>query len=551
MLEITPIGGIGEIGMNMINFTDGQKSFLIDCGLSFPREGYLGIDAVIPNYEEFVRRFPETKTIFITHAHEDHIGGLTFLLEQYDNFTIYAPKYAVALIKAKLDRNKIKTNSDIKEIDYYKTIKLGEFSVEYLRVDHSIPDASALFIKNPEKNILYVSDFRFYGQHKKSFIKRIKELNKSDKIEILMSDSTSVLDRKDSVSVEEVYKEMTNQFKNAKERIFVALFSSNVERINQVIDLCNKFKKDLFISGANLKLHVSLAEKTGHITADTSCIKNDKEYQYSNRNKTVVLSTGSQAEKNSSIMRLSIGEHHYAEIEKDDLIIFSSSKIPGNEKPITEMINRLLEKGAEVVTYETAKVHTSGHANKAELTEFLGLVKAKYFIPVHGERIHLDAYTKLAIKSGVKKHNAFLLSTKKGIRFAGSEIQTFKTKPVERLYVDNFSKARIPDYVIDERRELALKGLIVLTIVTDANGKTQSPPYISSRGFAIHENMIFAIERVSQLLYEVSKTRKLTKKTYNHIHDLTSIAQKEFRKIFKIKPEVMVNIITFDNNLKA
>lgn len=541
-MKIIPIGGIGEIGMNMILLKSGEDSIVIDCGVLFPPFQYLGVETIVPDYKQFCEKFSQTKTFFITHGHEDHVGGIPYLLDHCSP-NIYATAYASEVIKARcasvLGNKKVPI---IKTVKFGDVIKVPGFEVEYIQVDHSIPDSSALFIRTHDSNVLYVADFRLMGKYKNSFLNRISEIKKDKNIDILLSDSTNAHEESDSISEDDVMLSLDSYFNKAKNKIIVTLFSSNISRINQIIKLSKKYKKSLFISGTNLKTHINIARSLGYLEPDDNCIRPDNELSKTDEKDIVLICTGSQAEKYSSIVRLS-KDMHNLKINEDDLVIFSSSQIPGNEKVIMSTINKLSEKGAQIVYSDDYGVHCSGHANKKELKEVISNIKPKYFIPMHGEHLHLKEHINLAIEEGVKDKNCFIMKNGDEFVYDGENAKIKKKHEFNRCYVDSVTRELIDDVVIKERESIAENGLIIVTILVNDSGQIASKPQLMSYGTSKSAEVQEVLDDIEDKLFSFCKKHSKKGHLAKEIQEIKSMTKREFRKKYDNKPEVILNFL--------
>jgi ribonuclease J len=546
MVKIVPIGGIGEIGMNMILLNSGSGSIVIDCGILFPPFQNLGVDTVVADYKEFCEQFKNVKAFFITHGHEDHVGGIPYLI-QHCKPKIYATSYAAEVIRAKCRKvlgKDFKIN--IQLVKFGDKIREGNFVVEYMEVDHSIPDSSALFIKTPKSNILYVADFRLSGKNKQTFLSKVRQIKNENEIDILLSDSTNAQDEGSSVSEEDVLMSLDSYFKKAKKKIIVTLFSSNVSRINQIITLCKKHKKSLFISGFNLKMHLNIARTLGYMEPDDGCIRPDSEMSKTREENKVLICTGSQAEKNSSIMKLSHGVHQSIKINEGDLVIFSSSQIPGNEKMIMNAINRLSEKGAEIVYSGDYGVHCSGHANRNELRELLKIIRPKFFVPMHGEHIHLRYHIGLAVEEGVPEKNCFIMKSGDELSYDGEGIKIRNIYKFRRFYVDSVTGELIDDTIIKEREIASESGLIIVSLIINNMGQVSAKPQILPYGVSRSSTVEDLIRKIEDKILVFCKKRPKTEHIAKDIHEIKAMVKREFRKAYDNKPEVVINLVELD-----
>jgi ribonuclease J len=545
MLKIIPIGGIGEIGMNMILMNSGEDYILIDCGILFPPFQNLGVEVVVPDYKKFCNIFKNLKKVFITHGHEDHIGGLPYLLKE-SKVEVFAPRYASELIKSRCKRLSVK-EPKINLIKFDEDIVSGKFSVNYIKVDHSIPDSACLFIRTPEANILYAADFRLNGKNSDLFIKKIKEICSKHKIDVLLSDSTNAEDEAESISEEEVMSHIDKYFSLASKKIIVTMFSSNVARINQIISLSKKYKKKLFITGNNLKNHINISRSIAYLEPDEGCIRPDKEIGLTEDKDIVVLCTGSQAEKNSAISKLANGELKGVNIEKDDLVIFSSSQIPGNEKPIMNVINKLSTRGAKIVYSKDFGIHCSGHANREELKSFIKIVKPKYFLPMHGEQIHLVSHIDIALEEGVSQDNCFILKSGDEFSYDGNLGSVESVHKIDRFYVDSVTGDLIDDSVISERMGMSEHGVLFLNIFYDKTGKPFCIPNIVPYGLSKSEGMSLLLKNIEQEIWAFCKNDLLSKKITDELENIKTIVKRKFRKAYGNRPEILMNMVEIKN----
>ncbi len=547
MIKLTPIGGTGEIGMNMFAFESGGHVIFIDCGVLFPPFQYLGVEAIVTDYEALCDRYKKIDAIFITHGHEDHVGGLPYLF-QHIKPKIYATPYASEVIKFRVANvlgPKFKT--DVSEIKYGSVIKEGPFNIEYIQVDHSIPDASALFITTKGLRVLYVTDFRFSGRNKSEFLSRIQEIKSKGEIDLLLSDSTNADNMDESVSEQDVLENLDRYFVKAKGRIVVTLFSSNISRVNQLVSLCKKHGKSLFIAGQNLKTHVSIAKKLGYLENDKGCIKPDSELSHTAKSKAVFLCTGSQAERNSSIMKLSNGVHPQLKIENGDLVIFSSSKIPGNEKLIMDAINRLAERGAQIIYSDD--VHCSGHANVDELRELIKEVRPRYFLPIHGEYLHLKSHVDIAVSEGIPRDNCFVPKNGDHLSYEDKEFSYISSieKP-GRMYVDSMTRELIDGSVLKERAICAERGLMSVVLVPNQKNSSKLfvRPRIFTKGISQSQAMLGLVSVIEKKVAEFIRQNNKHKKLTDMREDIKQLVKREVRRQYDDKPDVVVLVVEND-----
>jgi len=534
LLKILPIGGVNEIGMNQFLFSYENTKILIDAGLGFPREANLGIDAVVPDYKQIFNLFPDISKLFISHAHEDHIGSIPYLLEQ-KNISIIAPQYAAKLIEHKCNNffNNKKINIQIAEegIEYVE----GPFTIQYIWTNHSIPDTAAIFIKTPTNNILFSSDFKLVG--KIDYIKNINRvIKKQGPIDIVLGDSTNALEAGYSIDDLKVEEGLDEIFKKSKGKIIVTLFSSHIDRINMFIRLCKNNDKTLFFSGLNLHLHTELAKSLNYLEDLKGILLDIEDLKKTPKNKVVLICTGSQGEENSSIFKLSKDRHPFTNIEKGDSIIFSSSTIPGNEKDILSTVNNFIEKEAIVYTDDRSLVHASGHACSSEIIDFIKNIKPNIFIPIHGEAIHLKANIDLAVSCGVK--NCINLKKDNFLVIDDNKFNYIEIPKINKLFLDKTSKVLIEKDIIKERKRISSTGLIIVNLII----KSKTLLKVDIESIAVVKTKdLDKIYKNIELKVIKSYSKNLNKE--NLIERIKNYTKQEFRYYFKDKPEVFVNLI--------
>lgn len=539
MVNFTTIGGIGEIGMNMFCVESKEGSFFIDSGISFPKKD-LGIEVIIPDFEKILKVFNKTNILIVTHGHEDHIGAIPYLLK-HKNMQIYATKFTSKLIQKKCSSilgRKFKIN--IKEVDFNKDIKIKDFKLKFLKVNHSIPDSSGLLIKHDLIKTLFLSDFRM-GQYTK---RSIDEASK-EKVDVLFSDSTSIGTDINN-SEKSVVDNLDKYIKQAKGKIIVTLFSSNIFRINDVINLAVKNKRKIFVSGSNIRNNLSIANDLGYID-NYDEIRKDREFSSSKDKDILVICTGSQGETLSSMEKISLGYHKYLNIEEGDLILFSSSKIPGNERKIITVMNRLSRKGAKIVEGEEKGIHISGHASKKELKEIIEKVNPKFFIPIHGEYIHLNEHLNLVRENSFyNKDNSFILEPGFSVNFLNNKKYFLKEKlEVSEKFLDSVTMSFLDSNVIKEREKISKRGLFFVLVRLN---KKASPLSFVIESIASVGNDKFikvkeSIER--KLLKNYKKSKIFENKFEKYDSDIKNFIKREFRKTYQDKPEVFVKFLNF------
>ena len=501
-LKIIPLGGLHEIGKNITVFEYGNEIIVVDCGLSFPEDDMLGIDLVIPDITYLEKNVDKIKGLIITHGHEDHIGGVPYLLKKI-NIPIYAPKLAVGLIKNKLEEHKLLRSTKLHDVRQGQVIKLGKnFKVEFIRSSHSIPDSVMLAITTPAGTVLHTGDFKVdYTPIDGQLMDfgRIAELGNKG-ILALMSDSTNAERKGFTMSESTVGEVFDKLFLHCTKRIVVATFASNVHRVQQIVNSAIKYNRKIAICGRSMINMITTAKELGYIQCpdnifiDIDMIKNYTDDQL------VIITTGSQGEPMSALTRMAAGEHRKVKITPNDLVIISATPIPGNEKFVSKVIDDLMQIGAEVVYSSLEAIHVSGHACQEEQKLIIALAKPKYFIPVHGEYRQLIAHNETAQNMGIEKDNIIMLSNGRvlEINYEGAEFTN--TVPSGRILVDGLGIGDVGNIVLRDRQHLSQDGLIIIVLTMDSStGEVVAGPDVISRGFVYvreSENLMDEVKAV-------------------------------------------------------
>ena len=508
-LKIIPLGGLHEIGKNITVFEYEDEIIVVDCGISFPEDDMLGVDLVIPDVTYLVKNQEKIKGMVITHGHEDHIGGIPYFLKQI-NVPIYATRLTAGLISNKLEEHKLLRSTDMHIVNQGDTIKLGNnFTVEFIRSSHSIPDSVMLAITTPAGTILHTGDFKVdYTPIDGQIMNfgRIAELGGKG-ILALMSDSTNAERRGFTMSESSVGDLFEKLFMNCTKRIVVATFASNVHRIQQIVNSAVKYGRKIAVCGRSMINIITTAVELGYIECPENIfIDIDMIGSYTD-DQLVIITTGSQGEPMSALTRMAAGDHRKVKITPNDLIIISATPIPGNEKYVSKVIDDLMQLGAEVVYSALADVHVSGHACQEEQKLILALAKPKYFIPVHGEYRQLRAHQETAELMGIDKDNIFMLTNGRVLELNENEAKFTGTVPSGRVLVDGLGVGDVGNIVLRDRQHLAQDGLIVIVLTMDSQtGEVVAGPDVISRGFVYvreSENLMDDVKSVVR--HEVSK----------------------------------------------
>ena len=485
-VRIIPLGGLHEIGKNMTVYECGDDMFIVDCGLAFPDDEMFGVDVVIPDFTFVEKNKDKIRGIVITHGHEDHIGGLAYLLKTV-NIPVYATRLTLALIEGKLKEHGLLGRVKLIEKHPGDHIKLGSFDVELIAVNHSIPDACALAISTKAGLIIQTGDFKVdYTPVAGPVIDlaRFGQLGQQGVL-ALLADSTNA-ERPGATKSERVVGDtFETLFKKAEDRrIIIATFSSNVHRLQQIVDCCVKHGRKLAVSGRSMVNMVERASDMGYLNIpEGTLVDLDVLGRYPD-NKLVIATTGSQGEPMSALTRMAMNDHRKITVTPNDFIILSASPIPGNEESVTRVINALLRQGAEVIYEKTYDLHTSGHAQQDELKLMLALTKPRFFMPVHGEYKHLKKHCDLAAAMGVPRENMVIGEIGRIVELSPERIALGGTVPSGSVMVDGLGVGDVGSIVLRDRKHLAQDGLIIVVVAMDsATGEVVSGPDIVSRGF--------------------------------------------------------------------
>lgn len=504
-LSIIPLGGLGEIGLNMMVFEYGDDIIIVDAGLMFPEEEMLGVDIVIPDITYLKERKDKIRGIIITHGHEDHIGALPYIIREI-NVPIYATPLTIGLIKGKLKEHKLDEASELISVKPRQIIELGCFSVEFIRVTHSIVDGVGLGITTPVGRIVHTGDFKLDQTPVDGELLDFHKFSEyGDKGTLaLLSDSTNSEREGYTLSEKEVGKAIERVFGAAKKRIILATFASNIHRIQQVIDAAVKFDRKVILNGRSIINNAQVALDLGYLKMpEKTWIKLDEMKNYS-PDKIAIITTGSQGEPMSSLARMAVNEHKDVQIEEGDTVVLSSRVIPGNEKAISRIINHLFRRGANVIYEDVSDIHVSGHASQEEQKLMMCLVRPKFFVPIHGEYRHLIYHARLAETLSISKDNIFILED--GDVLELNEDAAVKKEKVQagRVFVDGKVIGDVGNIVLRDRMRLGTDGIIVVFVgIEKMTGKVVTGPDIVTRGFVFEEESQELIEEMKRVVSDL------------------------------------------------
>nr|WP_278244179.1 ribonuclease J [Eubacterium xylanophilum] len=482
-VKIIPLGGLEQIGMNITAFETEDSIIVVDCGLAFPEDDMLGVDLVIPDVTYLLDNKDKVKGFVITHGHEDHIGALPYILRQI-NVPIYATKLTMAIIDHKLEEHNLVNCVRRKVVTYGQYINLGDFRIEFIRTNHSIADSAALAIYTPAGVIVHTGDFKVdytpvFGES--IDLARFGELGKKGVL-ALLADSTNVLKPGFTMSERTVGKTFDTIFdENAGRRIIVATFASNVDRVQQIINSAHKHKRKVVIEGRSMVNIINTAIEIGYIKAPDNIMISVEEMANYTDDQLVLITTGSQGESMAALSRIAASIHRKITIKPTDLVIFSSTPIPGNEKSVSRVINEISMKGARVIFQDT---HVSGHACQEELKLIYSLVRPKYAIPVHGEYRHLIRHSELAQEMGVEKDHVVIMHSGNVLEICEESAKVVDQVQAQGIMVDGLGIGDVGNIVLRDRQHLSENGLMVIAIALErGSNQIVSGPDIVSRGF--------------------------------------------------------------------
>ncbi len=483
-LRIIPLGGLDAIGKNMTVFECGDDMFVVDAGLMFPDDEHVGVDLILPDYTYILENVDRLRGIVVTHGHEDHTGSLPYLLKDLGvSVPIYGTKLTIGMIEGKLAEHRLPEYPKLNVVHRGSSMQLGCFTLHFFTVTHSIPGSMGLFIESPAGTVLHMGDFKFdetpidgeandYGA-----IARFADQG----VDLLMSDSTNSPNKEFTPSESEVGVTLRQIIGNAEQRVIVATFSSHIHRIQQVCDAARLAGRSVLVTGRSMLTNTRIARELGYLQVPDNLILDSQEAHDIPPDRTVVLCTGSQGEPLSALSRMAIDEHKSVQIEHGDTVIISATPVPGNEKAVTRVINNLAEIGADVYDKKRAMVHVSGHAGSEELKIILKLVHPKYFLPVHGEAMHLRTHAKLAEAVGMRPDHIFVLDNGDSLIMQNGEVRRGESVESGIVYVDGSSVGDLDQDVLRDRQTMATDGAAGI-IVNIEHDKPLGQPLVLMRG---------------------------------------------------------------------
>ncbi len=505
MLKIIPLGGLGEIGLNMMVFEYGDSSFIVDAGLMFPEDYMLGVDYVIPDMSYIKQKSPNILGIVLTHSHEDHIGALPYLLKEI-NVPIFGTPFTLEVVRNKLEDQGPFSSVSLHAISPREKLVLGAFELEFIRVSHSAVDGVGIAVRTPLGLVVHTGDFKISHT---SVDGKITDVNKfarcgEEGVLALLSDSTNVEKEGYTISDQEIGETLARIATGRKGRIIVGLFASNISRIQQVIDIAQATNRKAIFNGRSIETSVNIAKELGYINIPEGMEIDVEQVNDFPDDEIVIITTGSQGEPMASLARMASGHHKQIKIKKEDTVILSSKFIPGNEKAIAKIINALYRRGADVIYEKISAIHVSGHAFQEELKLMINMTKPKYFIPIHGEYRHLILHARLAGQVGISKENVLLAENGQIIEFDENGGRVQDSVLTGRVLIDGKGIGDVGRSVLKERRDLSEDGFVAVNMAIDEEtGIVVYGPEIVSRGFVFETETGHLLEDAKCVVLEI------------------------------------------------
>ncbi len=504
-LKIVALGGLNEIGKNMYVYECGNDIIVIDSGLAFPDDEMLGVDLVIPDISYLVKNKDKVKAVFLTHGHEDHIGGLPYLLKEI-NVPVYGTRLTIGLVECKLKEFGSLSSSKLICVAPGDHVRIGNFDVEFINSNHSIPDAVIFSVTTPQGIVIHTGDFKIDSTPiagEMINLSRLGEISKKGVL-ALLSESTNAERQGYTMSESNVGETFENIFTSHKmQRIIVATFASNVHRVQQLIDAAVRHGRKIAVSGRSMENIVEVSLTLGYMDIPPGSLISIDEIDRYQPHQIVICTTGSQGEPMSALSRMAFSGHKKVEIGSDDLIVISANPIPGNEKLVSKVVDELFKRGADVIYESLDRVHVSGHACQEELKVMLGVTKPEYFIPIHGEYRHLIHHARLGEKMGVPKENIYLLDNGQVLEFDKCEASRCGNVTSGKVLVDGLGVGDVGNIVLRDRKHLAQDGLIVIVVtISEQTKEILAGPDIVSRGFVYVREAEDLMDKIKNIAYD-------------------------------------------------
>jgi len=532
-LHVIPLGGLGEIGLNMMAYQHGDDIIIADCGLMFPEPDMLGIDYVIPDITWLRERSDYVRAICLTHGHEDHIGALPFVLQEL-NVPVYGTALTLGLVNEKLKEYKLDGVVELVTVKPRDTVELGCFRVEFLRVAHSVVDGCALAITTPEGVVIHTGDFKIDQTPVDGELTDLARLSfyGDQGVLALFSDSTNVEREGYTISEKYVGEAFADIFPKCRGRIIVAAFSSNIHRVQQVADVAIACGRKILLNGRSMIANVRIARQLGYLNIPDDMLLDLRELAYLPPEQVCMVTTGSQGEPMSSLTRIALDDHKQIKLERGDTVILSSRFIPGNERTISELINHLYRRGAEVFHEKVSEVHVSGHASQEELKLMMNIVRPRFFMPIHGEYRHLVKHIQLAHKVGITEERCILAVNGDVVAFYADTAAIIEKVESGRVFVDGKGVGDVGNVVLKDRKHLSEDGMVVVIIgINQSNGELIHGPDIVSRGFVFEDESQEYLETARCIV--VDALDELNDEMRRDSEEVKTVVRQALRRFFK------------------
>ncbi len=547
-VDLTFLGGLGEIGLNMMTLETDEALVVVDAGLMFPEDHMLGIDIVIPDFSYLRERRDKVTALVLTHGHEDHIGAVPFLLKEI-NLPVYGTPLTLALLREKLREHGLLDAADLREINPPGPLSIGPFQFEFIRVCHSIVDGVGFVVKTPQGYLAHSGDFKIDQTPVSGAAMDLNRFAHYGEVGVLalMSDSTNAERPGYTLSEREIGITLEGLIREARGRVIIAVFASHIHRMQQIVSIAEKFGRQVLFNGKSMVTNSRLAKDLGYLSVPAGLEINVGDLDRLPPEETIIVTTGSQGEPLSALARIALEAHKQIHIRQGDLVILSSKFIPGNERAITTVINNLYRLGAEVVYQEVADIHVSGHASQEELKLLLNLTRPRYFIPIHGEMRHLVKHTRLARAVGVPEDRVLLALDGHRLRFENQEAHFMERVDTGRVFVDGKGVGDVSRIVLRDRRHLAADGLVIAYAAVDPSaGKIVTEPDLITRGFTLEEEQAPLLDQARKIFQEIV-LRALSEPTQDWLEIQTQVGKalrKLFFKLLERRPMILPIILT-------
>lgn len=546
MLRIIPLGGLGEIGLNMMAFEYADSIFVVDAGLMFPEDYMLGVDFVIPDMLYLKQNKSRILGVVLTHAHEDHIGALPYLLKDI-NVPVFGTSFTLGLVRHKLEEHSLLSSASLYEISSAEKLKLGPFEIEFIKVGHSVVDGVGLAIRTPLGLIVHTGDFKI-SYTMEGMITDVHSFARcgNEGVLCLLSDSTNIEKEGYTISAKEIGETIARITAGRRGRIIIALFASNISRIQQIVNIAKERDKKVIFSGRSIEISVNIAKNLGFLKVPDGLEIDISQINDFSDDEIIMITTGSQGEPLSALARMAISAHKQINVKKNDTIILSSKFIPGNERAITNIINKLYKRGADVIYEKISNIHVSGHAFKEELKLMITLTKPEYFIPIHGEYRHMALHARLAEEVGIKKEKILLAENGQVIEFNEKGGRIKEEIATGRILIDGKGIGDVGRSVLKERRLLSEEGLVVVNMAFDEEtGIIIYGPEIVSKGFVFETETGHILEDAKCVILEI--VDDIPSGVPDRVSKIKSRVQTALRKYFnfviKRRPVTLLFII--------